>query len=116
MMIDKLRATYTNMNKDEDEDEDEDKEEKASSEGNESAGGMKRRWMREGEMTIDKLRAMHANMDKDEQEDNENDNDDNEGASSEGDEFLEKNEDALNVAAVALLDEDNHEKMDKVHL
>ena len=64
MMIDELRATYANMNKDEDEDKD--KEEKASSEGDESAGGMKRRWMREGEMTIDKLRAMHAYMDEDE--------------------------------------------------
>ncbi len=41
---------------------------------------------------------------------------DNEGASSEGDEFLENNEDALNVAAVALLDEDDHKKMDEVHL
>jgi hypothetical protein len=37
MTIDELRAMYANMNKDEDEDED--KEEKASSEGDESAGG-----------------------------------------------------------------------------
>ena len=35
MTIDELRATYTNTNKD----EDEDKEEKASSGGDESAGG-----------------------------------------------------------------------------
>ncbi len=35
MTIDKLRATYANMN----EDKDEDKEEKASSEGGEFAGG-----------------------------------------------------------------------------
>ena len=37
MTINELRATYTNMNKDKDDDED--KEEKASSEGDESAGG-----------------------------------------------------------------------------
>jgi hypothetical protein len=29
---------------------------------------------------------------------------------------LGKNEDALNIAAIALLDEDNHEKKDEVHL
>ena len=37
MTINKLRAAYTNMN--EDKDEDKDKEEKASSGGDESAGG-----------------------------------------------------------------------------
>ncbi len=37
MTIDELRAAYTNMNEDKDEDEDED--EKASSGGDESAGG-----------------------------------------------------------------------------
>ncbi len=37
MTINKLRATYANMNEDEDEDEDE--VEKASSGGDESAGG-----------------------------------------------------------------------------
>ena len=51
---------------DEDEDKDEDKEEKASSDGDESAGGMKRRWTREGEMMIDKLRVMYTDIDKDE--------------------------------------------------
>ena len=35
MTVDELRATYANINKD----EDKDKEEKASSEGDESAGG-----------------------------------------------------------------------------
>ena len=57
MMIEELRAMYANVNEDEDKDKDEDKEEKASSERDESAGGMKRRWIREGEMMIDELRA-----------------------------------------------------------
>jgi hypothetical protein len=39
MTIDVLRATYANMIEDEDEDKDKEEEEKASSGGDESAGG-----------------------------------------------------------------------------
>jgi hypothetical protein len=43
---------------------------------------MKRRWMREGEMSIDELSAMYTNMNEDEDKDE----DEEEKASSEGDE------------------------------
>ena len=63
-------------------------------------------------MSIDELRAMYANMDDDE----EDDDDDNDGTSSDIDVSVGNDEDVSNVAALALLDEDDHEEKDEFHL